>query len=134
MKQKTLSEWRVESTTVTSSSTRRTSARASCGSQTSFTSTMDTSTENVAGGKFVKNISMNDICLLNSKDGLWYIWVYVLESETVRSSDYSCIISIISSDGEEELSCRCKPLSLDMTKEKIAESGRGLVFTDTTAR
>ena len=25
-------------------------------------------------------------------------------------------------------------LSLDLTKEKIAESGRGLVFTDTTAR
>ena len=32
------------------------------------------------------------------------------------------------------MSCRCRPLSLDVTKEKIAESGRGLVFTDTTAR
>ena len=61
MKQKTLSEWRVESTTVTSSSTRRTSARASCGYQTNFTSTMDTSTENVAGGKFAKNVFMKNI-------------------------------------------------------------------------
>ena len=69
-----------------------------------------------------------------SKEGLWYIWVYILESQTCRAEDYNCIISVRSSDGEEELSCRCRPLSLDMTKEKIAESGRGLVFTDTTAR
>jgi len=69
-----------------------------------------------------------------SKEGLWYIWVYILESQVCRAEDYNCLISIKSSDGEEELSCRCRPLSLDMTKEKIAESGRGLVFTDTTAR
>ena len=43
-------------------------------------------------------------------------------------------LNVCSSDGEDELSCRCRPLSLDLTKEKIAESGRGLVFTDTTAR
>jgi len=49
-------------------------------------------------------------------------------------SDYTCTISIKSADGEEELSCRCRPLSLDCTKEEIAKSGRGLVFTDTTAR
>ena len=71
---------------------------------------------------------------VDSKEGLWYIWVYVLESETIRAEDYNCIISVKSSDGEEELSCRCRPLSLDLTKENIAESGRGLVFTDTTAR
>ena len=69
-----------------------------------------------------------------SKDGLWYIWVYVLETETIKASDYTCVISIKSADGFDELSCRCRPLSLDLTKEKIAESGRGLVFTDTTAR
>jgi len=69
-----------------------------------------------------------------SKEGLWYIWVYLLETETCKAEDYTCTISIRSSDGEDELSCRCRPLSLDLTKEKIAESGRGLVFTDTTAR
>jgi len=69
-----------------------------------------------------------------SKEGLWYIWVYVLESDTCKAVDYTCSISIKSADGMDELSCRCQPLSLDLTKEKIAESGRGLVFTDTTAR
>ena len=69
-----------------------------------------------------------------SKEGLWYIWVYILETESCKALDYICTISIKSSDGLDELSCRCRPLSLDMTKEKIAESGRGLVFTDTTAR
>ena len=72
--------------------------------------------------------------LLFSKEGLWYIWVYVLESDTCKAVDYTCSISIKSADGMDELSCRCQPLSLDLTKEKIAESGRGLVFTDTTAR
>ena len=58
----------------------------------------------------------------------------MLESDTCKAVDYTCIISIKSADGMDELSCRCQPLSLDLTKEKIAESGRGLVFTDTTAR
>lgn len=69
-----------------------------------------------------------------SKEGLWYIWVYLLETEDCKVSDFTCTISIKSSNGEDELSCRCRPLSLDFTKENIAESGRGLVFTDTTAR
>jgi len=69
-----------------------------------------------------------------SKEGLWYIWVYLLQTSESLVSDYTCTISIKSADGEEELSCRCRPLSLDFTKEHIAESGRGLVFTDTTAR
>jgi len=69
-----------------------------------------------------------------SKEGLWYIWVYLLETENCKASDYTCHISIKSSDGEDELTCQCKPLSLDFTKENVAESGRGLVFTDTTAR
>jgi len=69
-----------------------------------------------------------------SKEGLWYIWVYLLETEDSQPGNYTCTISIRSGDGEEELSCKCRPLSLDLTKENIAESGRGLVFTDTTAR
>lgn len=69
-----------------------------------------------------------------SKEGLWYIWVYLLETEDCKAVDYTCTISIKSADGEEELNCKCRPLSLDLTKENIAESGRGLVFTDTTAR
>jgi len=69
-----------------------------------------------------------------SKEGLWYIWVYLLQTSQSLVTDYTCTISIKSADGEEELSCRCRPLSLDFTKEHIAESGRGLVFTDTTAR
>jgi len=69
-----------------------------------------------------------------SKEGLWYIWVYLLETDSCKVTDYTCTISIKSADGEEELSCRCRPLSLDCTKEEIAKSGRGLVFTDTTAR
>jgi len=69
-----------------------------------------------------------------SKEGLWYIWVYLLETDDCKAVDYVCTISIRSADGEEELNCRCRPLSLDLTKENIAESGRGLVFTDTTAR
>lgn len=69
-----------------------------------------------------------------SKEGLWYIWIYLLETENCKVTDYTCTISIKSADGEEELMCRCPPLSLDFTKENLAESGRGLVFTDTTAR
>merc|ERR1719342_125408 len=57
-----------------------------------------------------------------------------LQTSQSLVTDYTCTISIKSADGEEELSCRCRPLSLDCTKENIAESGRGLVFTDTTAR
>ena len=71
---------------------------------------------------------------LYSKEGLWYIWVYLLETDDCKAVDYVCTISIRSADGEEELNCRCRPLSLDLTKENIAEPGRGLVFTDTTAR
>ena len=69
-----------------------------------------------------------------SKEGLWYIWVYVLETDTVKAEDFTATISIRSADGLDELSCRCRPLGLDLTKEKIADSGRGLVFTDKTAR
>ena len=69
-----------------------------------------------------------------SKEGLWYIWVYVLETETVKAGDFTATISIRSADGLDELSCRCRPLGLDLTKDKIADSGRGLVFTDKTAR
>jgi len=69
-----------------------------------------------------------------SKEGLWYIWVYVLETDTVRAEDFTATISIRSADGLDELSCRCRPLGLDLTKDKIADSGRGLVFTDKTAR
>jgi len=67
-----------------------------------------------------------------SNKGLWYIWVYQLEDNP--SDQYIAEISIISADKEDSLTCRSKPLNLDLTKEKIAESGRGLVFTDTTAR
>lgn len=70
-----------------------------------------------------------------SNDGLWYIWVYLLGvNSEVNKNRYTCIISIHSCDGEEELSYRSSPLTLDHTKEDIARSGRGLVFTDTTAR
>ena len=30
------------------------------------------------------------------------------------------MMMMVSADGEEELSCRCRPLSLDFTKEHIA--------------
>ena len=93
----------------------------------------DISTGSVVEGENCPGVKVTKRCV-DSKEGLWYIWVYVLESETCRAEDYNCIISVRSSDGEEELSCRCRPLSLDLTKENIAESGRGLVFTDTTAR
>jgi len=69
-----------------------------------------------------------------SNEGLWYIWVYELAPESQDTSQYTCQISINSRDGEDSLTCRSKPLSLDNTKEKIAESGRGLIFTDSTAR
>jgi len=69
-----------------------------------------------------------------SKEGLWYIWIYLLETEQCKVADYICRISIRSADGEEELSSKCFPLSLDLTKENVSESGKGLVFTDTTAR
>jgi len=70
-----------------------------------------------------------------SNDGLWYIWVYLLGvNSEVNKTRYTCTISIHSCDGEEELSYRSSPLTLDQTKEDIAKSGRGLVFTDTTAR
>ena len=44
-----------------------------------------------------------------------------------------CLVCV-SVDGAEELSYKSRPLGLDQTKEDIARSGRGLVFTDTTAR
>jgi len=68
-----------------------------------------------------------------SNKGLWYIWVYQLEPGT-SGQDYTCQISVLSADHEEMLTCKSRPLSLDYTKEKVAESGRGLVFTDSTAR
>jgi len=92
-------------------------------------------TGSVAAGKLnnKRNI-LKKVNHLYSKEGLWYIWVYLLETDDCKAVDYVCTISIRSADGEEELNCRCRPLSLDLTKENIAESGRGLVFTDTTAR
>ena len=60
--------------------------------------------------------------------------MYVLETDTVKAEDFTATISIRSADGLDELSCRCRPLGLDLTKDKIADSGRGLVFTDKTAR
>jgi len=81
---------------------------------------------------FDENYFYRECC--RSKEGLWYIWIYLLETEHCKVTDYTCTISIKSADGEEELLCRCRPLSLDFTKENLADSGRGLVFTDTTAR
>jgi len=69
-----------------------------------------------------------------SNKGLWYIWVYQLDTEPGVGDQFSCQISVHSKDDEESLTCKSKPINLDLTKEKIAESGRGLVFTDTTAR
>ena len=62
---------------------------------------MATSTENAAGGRFdylvlmleLLTFSPNTISLC-SKEGLWYIWVYLLETETCKAEDYTCTISI----------------------------------------
>jgi len=69
-----------------------------------------------------------------SNAGLWYIWVYVLEAGAQEHNNYTCEISVMSADRQEVLTCKSRPLSLDYTKEKVTESGRGLVFTDSTAR
>jgi len=69
-----------------------------------------------------------------SNKGLWYIWVYQLDTSSPADSNYTCEISVLSADRQEVLSCKSRPLSLDYTKEKVADSGRGLVFTDSTAR
>eukprot|EP00088_Acartia_fossae_P053400 TRINITY_DN6079_c0_g1_i1.p1 TRINITY_DN6079_c0_g1~~TRINITY_DN6079_c0_g1_i1.p1 ORF type:complete len:377 (+),score=71.29 TRINITY_DN6079_c0_g1_i1:227-1357(+) len=68
-----------------------------------------------------------------SNKGLWYIWLYQLDTDG-HQDDYTCQISVMSADRQDMLTCTSRPLSLDYTKEKVAESGRGLVFTDSTAR
>lgn len=69
-----------------------------------------------------------------SNKGLWYIWVYMLETKKDESENYLCEICINSGNSQDQLLCRGRPISVDLTKENIAESGKGLVFTDTTAR
>jgi hypothetical protein len=69
-----------------------------------------------------------------SKEGLWNIWVYMLETKQDESENYVCEISINSAKSKDLLLFRGKPFSLDLTWENIFASGRGLVFTDATAR
>jgi hypothetical protein len=69
-----------------------------------------------------------------SKEGLWNIWVYMLETKKDESENYLCEISIYSAKSKDQLLFRGQPLSVDLTRENIVESGRGLVLTDATAR
>jgi hypothetical protein len=69
-----------------------------------------------------------------SKEGLWNIWVYMLETKQDESENYLCEISINSAKSKDQLLFRGQPFSVDLTRENIVESGRGLVFTDATAR
>ena len=69
-----------------------------------------------------------------SKEGQWNIWVYMLETKQDESENYLCEISIKSAKSKDELLFCGQPLSVDLTRENIVESGRGLVFTDATAR
>jgi hypothetical protein len=70
-----------------------------------------------------------------SKEGLWNIWVYMLESKKDESENYLCEISINSANkSKDQLLFRGQPFSLDLPRENIVETGRGLVFTDATAR
>jgi hypothetical protein len=72
-------------------------------------------------------------CCRNRK-GLWNIWVYMLETKKDESKNYVYEISINSAKSKDELLFRGRLFSLDLTRENIVESGRGLVFTDATAR
>jgi E3 ubiquitin-protein ligase SIAH1 len=69
-----------------------------------------------------------------SKEGLWNIWVYMLETKQDESENYLCEISINSAKSKDQLLFRGRPFSLDLTRENIVETRRGLVFTDATAR
>jgi hypothetical protein len=69
-----------------------------------------------------------------SKEGLWNFWVYMLETKKDESENYVCEISINSAKSKDELLFRGRLFSVDLTRENIVESGRGLVFTDATAR
>ncbi len=69
-----------------------------------------------------------------SKEGQWNIWVYMLENKKDEFENYLCEISIINTKSKDQLLFRGRPFSLDLTRENIVESGRGLVFTDATVR
>ena len=71
-------------------------------------------------------------CCRNA-DGLWFIWVYLLGSSK-EAENYQYSIKINSEDKEEELAYKGKVLSLDVSKEKLASLGVGLVFPDVTAK
>jgi hypothetical protein len=69
-----------------------------------------------------------------SKEGLWNFWIYMLETKKDESENYVCEISISSAKSKDQLLFRGRPFSVDLTRENIVESGRGLVFMDATAR
>ncbi len=59
----------------------------------------------------------------------------MLESKKDESENYLCEISINSANkSKDQLLFRGQPFSLDLPRENIVETGRGLVFTDATAR
>jgi len=73
-----------------------------------------------------------------NQQGLWFIWLYMLEDDNSKLNDYTCTISIIKRDEdgefENKVSSVCRPISLDSNAESVEKSKDCLVFTDDIAK
>ena len=68
-----------------------------------------------------------------SKDGQWFVWVYMIGSRK-ECEEYTYTIKIISDDREEELKFKGRCVPLDIAKEKMVQVGNCLIFPDSTAK
>jgi len=72
-----------------------------------------------------------------NRQGLWFIWLYMLEIDDFKINDYACTISIVKTDEngfESKITSTVAPLSLDVSAETVEETQRCLVFTDKIAK
>merc|ERR1719259_1532088 len=68
-----------------------------------------------------------------SKDGQWFVWVYMIGSRK-ECEEYIYTVKIISDDRKEELKFKGRCVPLDIAKEKMVQVGNCLIFPDSTAK
>ena len=72
-----------------------------------------------------------------SDDGLWNIWVSLLEEESCKTTDYTCSIHFVSRSencNSRKIFYELNPVSLDFSEEMVFLNGLGVVFTDAIAK
>jgi len=72
-----------------------------------------------------------------NNNGFWSVWLFMIESENSRLTDYSCSISIvkIDEDGfERKITSICRPISIDVSVKGLETCKNRLGFTDDIAR